>query len=96
MTQKLFRRHSTGVLCEIVNKADGSMSRTPELMRHAKEHNLKIITIADLIRYRLKNESLLLGTSSSEMTTRWVGGWLQCQCNSGVERSVCNVMLCRF
>jgi len=44
-----------GVLCEIVNK-DGSMARKAELQRFAREHDLNIITIADLVRYRIFHE----------------------------------------
>lgn len=33
--------YPAGVLCEIVSKADGSMARTPELLKYAKEHNIK-------------------------------------------------------
>ena len=43
-----------GVLCEIVNPEDGSMSRTPQLLEFAKQHRLRCITIADLVRYRLQ------------------------------------------
>mmetsp|Transcript_11224 Transcript_11224/g.24178 ORF Transcript_11224/g.24178 Transcript_11224/m.24178 type:complete len:481 (+) Transcript_11224:55-1497(+) len=59
-----------GVLCEIVNKSDGSMSRTPELLQFAKEHGLKCITIADLIRYRLRHEQLVSHTSVAQLPTR--------------------------
>lgn len=44
-----------GVLCEIVNK-DGSMARKAELLRFAREHDLSIVTIADLVRYRIYHE----------------------------------------
>ena len=44
-----------GVICEIQN-LDGSMARLPELKTYAKERNLKLISIADLIHYRLENE----------------------------------------
>ncbi len=44
-----------GVICEIQN-LDGSMARLPELRKYAKEKNLKLISIADLIHYRLENE----------------------------------------
>jgi 3,4-dihydroxy 2-butanone 4-phosphate synthase/GTP cyclohydrolase II len=47
-----------GVLCEIMHE-DGSMARVPELMLFSKKHNLKIITIADLIEYRRKREKLV-------------------------------------
>lgn len=43
-----------GVLCEVVNPEDGSMSRTPQLLEFAKQHRLRCITIADLVRYRLQ------------------------------------------
>ncbi len=47
-----------GVICEIMND-DGSMARMPDLERFAQEHGLKILTIADLIRYRLQTERLV-------------------------------------
>ncbi len=46
---------ASGVICEIQN-TDGSMARLPELRKYAKNWGLKIISIADLIRYRLENE----------------------------------------
>jgi 3,4-dihydroxy 2-butanone 4-phosphate synthase / GTP cyclohydrolase II len=47
-----------GVICEIMND-DGSMARLPDLRRFADEHQLQILTIADLIRYRLQTEKLV-------------------------------------
>jgi 3,4-dihydroxy 2-butanone 4-phosphate synthase / GTP cyclohydrolase II len=47
--------YPAGVICEIQNP-DGSMARLPELMEYARVHNLKIISIADLIHYRLQHE----------------------------------------
>jgi 3,4-dihydroxy 2-butanone 4-phosphate synthase / GTP cyclohydrolase II len=47
--------YPAGVICEIQNP-DGSMARLPQLIDYAKHHNLKIISIADLIRYRLQHE----------------------------------------
>jgi 3,4-dihydroxy 2-butanone 4-phosphate synthase / GTP cyclohydrolase II len=47
-----------GVICEIM-KDDGTMARMPDLEIFAKEHHLKIVTIADLIDYRMQNESLI-------------------------------------
>jgi 3,4-dihydroxy 2-butanone 4-phosphate synthase/GTP cyclohydrolase II len=46
------------VICEII-KEDGTMARLPDLLEFAKEHGLKIGTIADLIHYRSQNESLV-------------------------------------
>ncbi|HXF05893.1 MAG TPA: 3,4-dihydroxy-2-butanone-4-phosphate synthase [Blastocatellia bacterium] len=47
-----------GVICEIMND-DGTMARLPQLIEFAAEHGLKIITVADLIRYRLQHETLV-------------------------------------
>jgi 3,4-dihydroxy 2-butanone 4-phosphate synthase/GTP cyclohydrolase II len=47
--------YPAGVICEIMND-DGTMARLPELLVFARKHGLKIITIADLIRYRLSHE----------------------------------------
>jgi len=47
-----------GVICEIMND-DGTMSRMPELKKFAKEHGIKVCTIADLVAYRMKHESLV-------------------------------------
>lgn len=48
----------SGILCEIMDE-DGSMARTPSIIEFARKHNLKIITIADLIQFRRKNENLI-------------------------------------
>lgn len=61
--------HPAGVLCEVVNK-DGSMARTPQLLQFAKQHGLKCITIADLVRYRLKHDQLVECTAVSPLSTR--------------------------
>lgn len=50
--------YPAGVIVEIMNE-DGSMARLPELIKIAKKHNLKIVSIKDLIEYRLQNESLI-------------------------------------
>lgn len=47
-----------GVICEIMNE-DGTMSRMPELKKFSRKHNLKVGTIADVIRYQLKHDSLV-------------------------------------
>src|SRR5689334_4767649 len=58
------------VLCEIM-RADGSMARLPDLLQFAAEHGLKIGTIADLIEYRSRNESLVTRTLEREIETAW-------------------------
>ncbi len=59
-----------GVICEIVND-DGSMSRLPELLTFAQTHNLIIISIADLVRYRRKQEKLVTRASEARIPTRF-------------------------
>lgn len=59
-----------GVLVEIMNE-DGSMARLPELMVMAKEFNLKIVSIKDLIAYRLSKESLIEEEVSVHMPTKY-------------------------
>ena len=56
------------VICEII-KEDGTMSRLPDLIEFAKEHNLKIGTIADLIHYRSQNESLVERVAERTLNT---------------------------
>lgn len=55
---KLAGLNPSGVICEIMNE-DGSMARLPDLIKFATKHNLKIATIADLIKYRRVNEKLV-------------------------------------
>lgn len=57
-------------LIEIMNE-DGTMARMPQLIEIAKEHNLKIITIRDLIEYRLRQESLVEKGEEVDMPTEW-------------------------
>lgn len=59
-----------GVICEIMNE-DGTMARVPELMVFAKEHNLKIITVADLVKYRKQKENLVDNVVCTEMPTKY-------------------------
>jgi 3,4-dihydroxy 2-butanone 4-phosphate synthase/GTP cyclohydrolase II len=57
-----------GVICEVMNE-DGSMARVPELTRFAKRHGLLMITIADLIRYQMRNEALVRRMAESTLPT---------------------------
>ncbi len=59
-----------GVICEIMND-DGSMARMPDLEKFAAKHGLKIITIRDLIAYRLRNESLVKREVETRLPTPW-------------------------
>ena len=58
-----------GVICEIMNE-DGTMARVPDLMKIAEEWNLKIITIEDLVSYRLKKNCFLKSTSGISLPTK--------------------------
>ena len=59
---------SAAVICEIL-KEDGSMARLPDLVEYAREHGLKIGTIADLIHYRAANESLVERAGERDIET---------------------------
>lgn len=67
---KLSGLYPVGALMEIMND-DGSMARMPQLLEFAKEHNLKIITIKDLIAYRLEHERLVKKEEEVTLPTRW-------------------------
>lgn len=62
--------YPAGVICEIMNE-DGTMARTPELMEFCKEHNIKIITIADLVAYRRKSEKYIKKSAEAKMPTKY-------------------------
>lgn len=60
--------YPAGVLCEVLND-DGTMARVPELMVFAEKHNLKIITISELIAYRRKTETLIKRVATAHIPT---------------------------
>ena len=62
--------YPAGVLCEIVSD-DGTMARLPELLRFAEEHDLSIISIADLIAYRRKQEKLVHRVTQARIPTAY-------------------------
>lgn len=55
---RLCGAYPAGVICEIINE-DGTMARVPDLMKIAEQHDLKMITIEDLIRYRVEKDNLV-------------------------------------
>lgn len=67
---KLAGMSPAGVLVEIMND-DGTMARLPELMKIAEKFNFKVITIKDLIAYRIKKESLVVREETVDMPTEW-------------------------
>lgn len=62
--------HPSGVICEIM-KDDGTMARLPDLIEFGKEHDLKIVTIKDLVSYRLRNEQLVHRSAVAAMPTEF-------------------------
>jgi 3,4-dihydroxy 2-butanone 4-phosphate synthase/GTP cyclohydrolase II len=62
--------YPAGVICEIMNE-DGTMARVPQLATFAKRHGLLMITIADLIKYRIRNESLVKRVASAKLPTEY-------------------------
>jgi 3,4-dihydroxy 2-butanone 4-phosphate synthase/GTP cyclohydrolase II len=59
-----------GVICEVMND-DGTMARVPDLMEYCKRHGLKMVTVADLIRYRRRTERLVRQVAAVRMPTRF-------------------------
>jgi 3,4-dihydroxy 2-butanone 4-phosphate synthase/GTP cyclohydrolase II len=64
--------YPAGVICEIMND-DGTMARVPQLMEFAKKFALKIITVKDLIAYRVKKESLVRRVAVTKLPTSYGG-----------------------
>lgn len=60
--------YPAGVICEIMNE-DGTMSRLPQLEEFATQHNLKMISVADLVRYRIRKETLVRRVVETDLPT---------------------------
>ena len=60
--------YPAGVICEIMNE-DGTMARLPQLEEFAAQHNLKMITVADLVRYRISKETLVRRVVEADLPT---------------------------
>ncbi len=65
--------YPAGVICEIMDE-DGKMMRLPKLLEYAREHDLKVISIADLIEYRMRRESLIKREAVANLPTVY-GNW---------------------
>ncbi len=61
---------TAGVICEIMNE-DGTMARVPDLVKFCEQHGLKMLTVADLIRYRLQHERYIHRVAESLMPTAY-------------------------
>ena len=60
--------YPAGVICEIMNE-DGTMARVPQLAKFSRKHDLPLVTIADLIKYRIRTESLVKRVASARLPT---------------------------
>jgi len=67
---KLAGFYPAGVICEILNE-DGTMARVPQLVRFCKKHGLKLGTVADLIAYRRKNETMVRRMAQARLPTAY-------------------------
>src|SRR5919108_4642057 len=75
-----------GVICEIMNN-DGTMARQPDLIKFAKKHRLKVVTVADLIQYRLNCDSLVYRAAYAPLPTRLGGQFQAVVYNTHVDQS---------
>ena len=62
--------YPAGVICEIMNE-DGTMARVPQLIEFCKEHRIKMLTVADLIRYRMPHERYVRRVAEATLPTRF-------------------------
>ncbi|MBI3492121.1 MAG: bifunctional 3,4-dihydroxy-2-butanone-4-phosphate synthase/GTP cyclohydrolase II [Acidobacteria bacterium] len=62
--------YPAGVICEIMNE-DGTMARVPQLTKFTRKHTLLMITIADLIKYRIRTESLVKRVATAKLPTEY-------------------------
>ncbi|HWQ60859.1 MAG TPA: bifunctional 3,4-dihydroxy-2-butanone-4-phosphate synthase/GTP cyclohydrolase II [Negativicutes bacterium] len=67
---KLAGLYPAGVICEVMNE-DGTMARVPQLIEFAARHNLKMITVADLIRYRKRHERFVVRVAETSLPTKY-------------------------
>lgn len=67
---KLANLQPVGAICEILN-TDGTMARLPQLAKFAKEHNLKLLTIAELVKWRKEKENNMLPAAIAELPTKF-------------------------
>lgn len=72
-----------GVICEVMNE-DGTMARVPQLAAFARRHGLRMITVADLIQYRMRNERLIRRVAAPNLPTPY-GTFRLCAYRSDLE-----------
>ena len=77
----------SGVICEIMND-DGTMSGMPQLLAFAQEHKLKLITVKDLISYRMRNERFVRRMASVQMPTKHGGEFTAIAYTNDVDSNI--------
>src|SRR3984957_9482131 len=76
----------SGVICEIMNE-DGTMARIPQLTEFCKEHSLKLVTVADVIRYRMQHERYVRRIAESVLPTKY-GNFQMIAYSSDVDHEI--------
>jgi 3,4-dihydroxy 2-butanone 4-phosphate synthase/GTP cyclohydrolase II len=84
---RLARLYPAGVICEIMND-DGTMARVPQLIKFARKHGLKIVTIKDLIKYRMQNECFIKRLSTTKLPTEYGGEFTAITFENMVDNSI--------
>ncbi|MEW5981568.1 MAG: bifunctional 3,4-dihydroxy-2-butanone-4-phosphate synthase/GTP cyclohydrolase II [Acidobacteriota bacterium] len=84
--------YPAGVICEIMNP-DGTMARVPQLARFARRHGLLMITIADLIKYRMRTEGLVKRVAEADLPTRY-GPFRVFAYESSIDRETHVAVMC--
>ncbi len=84
---RLARLYPAGVICEIMSE-DGTMARVPELIAFSKKHNLKIVTIKDLIQYRMRMELFVKRLATVKLPTTFGGDFTAIAYSNEIDNSV--------
>lgn len=79
--------YPAGVICEIMND-DGTMARVPELIEFSKKHSMKLITIKDLIQYRMKTERFVKRLATVKMPSKYGGDFIAIAYGNYVDDNV--------
>ncbi len=84
---RLARLNHSGVICEIMSE-DGTMARVPELMEFTKRHNLKIVMIKDLIKYRMRTELFVKRLTAVKLPTLYGGDFTAIAYDNAIDNNV--------
>lgn len=84
---RLARLYPAGVICEIMND-DGTMARVPQLIKFARKHGLKIVTIKDLIKYRMQNECFIKRLATTKLPTEYGGEFTAITFENMIDNSI--------